>query len=359
MREALLEAQKAIFHACPNPAVGCVIVTRDGVARGHTQPPGSGHAEVQALRQAREAGWAVEGSTVYVTLEPCSHFGRTPPCADALIDAKVARVVVAVQDPNPLVAGAGIARLRNAGVDVSVGLLEHEAREINIGFFSRMVRKRPWVRVKIAASLDGRVALQDGQSQWITSPEARADGHYWRARSGAILTGVGTVLADDPQLNVRDVATTRQPLRVVADSRLSTPPDARLMATGEPVLIYAARSDLPASTPFPPHVKVVRHPGDNGRVDLKAMLDDLGLRGINELHVEAGGTLNGSLMAGGWVDEFLLYVAPKLIGPGRPMVDMPALKTLDECGQLRFVDVIPVGPDLRIRARPADRAPSF
>ena len=357
MRAALAEAGRAALHSPPNPAVGCVVVTASGESfAGHTQPPGQGHAEVQALAAVRAQRASTAGATAYVTLEPCAHFGRTPPCADALVAAGVARVVVAVVDPNPLVAGKGIERLRAAGIRVDVGLLADEAREVNLGFFSRMVRGVPWVRMKIAASLDGQTALENGRSQWITGPVARADGHAWRARAGAVLTGIGTVLEDDPRLDVREVQTVRQPLRVVVDSRLQTPGGARILQPPGTVLVYAAhdhaerRAVLAAAG-----AEVALLPGPGGKVDLQAVLQDLGRRGVNELHVEAGHKLNGSLLQAGLVDEFLVYQAPKLVGQGRGMLRAGPLESLDEAVALRYVQVSMCGDDLRIIARPPGR----
>ena len=312
--------------------------------------------------QAAAAG--ASGATAYVALEPCSHFGRTPPCCDALIAAGVVRVCVAVEDPNPLVAGTGIARLRAAGVEVDVlppdDPIAIASRELNIGFFSRMIRKRPWVRMKIAASLDGRTALDNGASQWITGEAARADGHAWRKRAGAVLTGIGTVLDDDPRLDVRLVPTEVQPKRVVVDSRLEIPLSARILQPPGEVLVYTA---------LPPHeaagktaalaalgVSVVHSPGDGGKVDLAAMLDDLAKREVNELHVEAGHKLNGSLVRGGLVDEFLVYLAPTLLGSGREMARFGPLAALTEGVALEFQSVERVGADLRVLARPPGRA---
>ena len=357
MREALSLATQAQWLCPPNPAVGCVIVLPDGgVISAHTQATGQAHAEAQALRMLAAQGQSARGATVYVTLEPCSHHGRTPPCADALVREGVARVVVAVEDPNPLVAGQGIERLRAAGIQVDVGLLADEAREINLGFFSRMQRGQPWVRLKVAASLDGRTALDDGRSQWITSPAARADGHAWRARAGAVLTGIGTVLDDNPRLDVREVDTPRQPLRVIVDSRLETPPSARILPPPGDVLVYHAE-DHPARRAALEAVgaELVCLPGAGGKVDLGAMLADLARRGVNELHVEAGHKLNGSFVREDRVDEYLIYLAPKLIGQGREMMRFGPLDGLDDAPALEFLDVQRVGPDLRLRARPPGR----
>ena len=347
MRQALNLAEAAIGLTEPNPRVGCVIVNADGqvIGSGHTQEAGGPHAEVMALRDAAARGVDVRGATAYVTLEPCSHHGRTPPCCDALIAAGLKRVVSAVQDPNSQVAGQGMARLAAAGIEVTTDLLADEARELNIGFFSRMQRGRPFVRMKIAASLDGRTALDDGRSQWITQEAARTDGHAWRKRAGAILTGIGTVREDDPRLDVRLVETPRQPLRVIVDSRLEISPAARILQPPGKVLIYSAGAQRAG-------LNVVALPDPNGKVDLTALLADLGRRGINELHVEAGHKLNGSLLREGLVDELLVYMAPMLIGPGRELATLPALPSLDKASRWRWVEVQTIGPDLRIRARP-------
>jgi len=348
-------AARAIGLSDPNPRVGCVLVGPQGQrAVGHTQPAGQAHAEVMALHDASAQGWNPRGSTAYVTLEPCSHHGRTPPCCDALVQAGVARVVVAIGDPNPLVGGQGIARLRAAGIEVRTGLLADDAGELNIGFLSRMQRGLPWVRLKVAASLDGRTALPDGRSQWITGVAARTDGHAWRRRAGAVLTGVGTVREDDPRLDVRLVATERQPLRVVIDSRLETPASARLLDPPGKVLLYAAAPD-PARVDAlrAAGAEIALQPGAHGKVDLAAAMRDLAARGINELHVEAGHRLNGSLLREGLVDELLLYLAPKLIGEGRELASFGPIAGLDEALAWRFTSVDRVGDDLRILARRA------
>lgn len=354
MREALALAEQAIGLTDPNPRVGCVIVDTQGrlLGCGHTQRPGEAHAEIMALRDAQARGQDVRGATAYVTLEPCSHHGRTPPCCDALIQAGLGRVVAAIGDPNPLVAGQGMARLQAAGIATQTGLLAKEALELNIGFFSRMIRGRPFVRMKIAASLDGRTALPDGQSQWITAEPARRDGHAWRRRAGAVLTGIGTVRDDDPRLDVRLVETRQQPLRVVVDSRLETPPDARLLAPPGRSLIYAAQVDAEREAALRARgAEIAMKPGPGGKVDLAAMLADLGARGINELHVEAGHKLNGSFVQAGLVDEFLVYLAPKLLGQGREMAAFGPLRSLAEAVELDWRDCSPVGDDLRLIAR--------
>ena len=290
--QALELATQALCLSNPNPRVGCVITAPDGriLGKGFTQQAGGPHAEVMALRDAAALGNDVRGATAYVTLEPCSHQGRTGPCCDALIGAGIGKVVASLADPNPLVSGQGFARLRAAGVDVVVGPGAKESRELNIGFFSRMVRGTPWVRIKTAASLDGTTALANGQSQWITSPAARADGHAWRARACAVLTGIGTVLDDDPRLDVREVATPRQPHLVIVDSQLQTPLEARLFSVpNRTCLIYTASDDPEKKVALENRgATVIRLPNPQGKVDLGAMLKDLGRRSVNELHVEAG-----------------------------------------------------------------------
>ena len=356
MNEALALAQHAIGLSEPNPRVGCVITTADGrvIGRGHTQQAGGAHAEVMALRDVLAHGERARGATAHVTLEPCAHHGRTPPCCDALIGAGIARVVMAVQDPNPLVAGQGAARLRAAGIVVDEGELGSASRELNIGFFSRMQRGRPWLRLKTAITLDGRTALDNGVSQWITGEAARTDGHAFRKRAGAVLTGVGTVLEDNPRLDVRLVETALQPLRVIVDSRLDTPPASRILDAPGAVQIYAAQPDDDRRAALQARgAQITLVPGPSGKVDLAAMLLDLGQRGINELHVEAGHKLNGSFVREGLVDEFLIYIAPKLIGSGRELAAFGPLTRLEDGLALRFVSVTPVGDDLRIIARPA------
>ncbi|MES2990689.1 MAG: bifunctional diaminohydroxyphosphoribosylaminopyrimidine deaminase/5-amino-6-(5-phosphoribosylamino)uracil reductase RibD [Pseudomonadota bacterium] len=356
MHEALAQARAAIGLTEPNPRVGCVIVAPDGrvIGRGHTQQAGGPHAEVMALRDAAARGESVRGATVHVTLEPCAHHGRTPPCCDALVAAGVARVVMAMEDPFPQVAGQGAARLRAAGIEVVEGELADEARELNIGFFSRIQRGRPWVRLKAAVSLDGRTALNNGVSQWITGPAARADGHAYRKRASAVLTGVGTVLDDDPRLDVRLVETALQPLRVIVDSRLETPPAARILDAPGSVLVYAAAPDAARHAALEARgAQIALVPGPAGKVDLPAMLADLAARGVNELHVEAGHKLNGSFVREGLVDEFLIYMAPKLLGMGRELAAFGPLETLQDSLALRFVSVTPIGDDLRLIARPA------
>ena len=356
-------AADAVGVSDPNPRVACLLLARGDAAvlgKGSTQMAGGPHAEIVALRAAREAGHDVRGATAYVSLEPCSHHGRTPPCCDALIEAGIAKVVVAVVDPNPLVAGRGIARLRAAGIEVEVigGEWGAASRELNVGFFSRMVRGRPWVRMKIAASLDGRTALDNGASQWITGEAARADGHAWRKRAGAVLTGIGTVREDDPRLDVRLVPTEKQPLRVLVDSKLDVAATARVLQPPGQALIYTASEDAARIAALTaPHIDVARLPVNaQGKTDLAAMLADLARREINELHVEAGEKLNGSLLREGLVDELLLYVAPRLLGTGRGLAAIGPLASLADSLDFEFVDTLRIGADLCLRLRPPGRA---
>lgn len=354
IKQALGLAAQALFVSNPNPRVGCVLVAPDGleIGSGHTQQAGGAHAEVMALRSAQEAGHSTQGATAYVTLEPCAHQGRTGPCCDALVAAGIGKVVASLTDPNPLVAEQGFARLRAAGVAVEVGPGAAESRELNIGFFSRMVRGIPWVRMKAATSLDGATALPNGTSQWITSPAARADGHAWRARACAVLTGIGTVLDDNPRLDVREVPTPRQPHVVVVDSQLQTPPDARLFMAGRACYIYAAiQNDEKKAALEASGATVICLPNAQGKVDLAAMLRDLAARGVNELHVEAGHKLNGSLLREGLVDELLIYMAPMLLGPGLGLAQVGPFEALTQGLKLDFISVERLGPDLRLVAR--------
>lgn len=368
LEQAQVHACASLFLSNPNPRVGCVITDAAGqdiLAQGHTQQAGGPHAEVMALRDAAAKGVDVRGATAWVTLEPCSHHGRTPPCCDALIAAGIGKVVVATLDPNPLVVGRGVRRLREAGIEVQVLAADSEVarsvRELNIGFFSRMVRGTPWVRMKMAASLDGVTALPNGASQWITGEAARADGHAWRARACAVLTGIGTVLEDDPMLDVRALAAPRQPHLVIIDSRLETPPTARLWGTptdGLPrqVIIYHALPPEQAAERgaalLAQGAALVPQPGPNDKVDLAAMLRDLAtVREVNELHLEAGHKLNGSFLREGLVDEVLLYQAPTLLGSGAGLSNLGPLESLTQGTTLRYHTVDRVGDDLRIVAR--------
>jgi diaminohydroxyphosphoribosylaminopyrimidine deaminase/5-amino-6-(5-phosphoribosylamino)uracil reductase len=350
MARALRLAQCGLFTTTPNPRVGCVIVQDEKiVGEGWHRRAGEAHAEVHALNAA---GAAARGATAYVTLEPCSHHGRTPPCTDALIAAGVARVVAAMQDPNPQVAGRGLAALAAAGIAAECGLMAAEAGELNIGFVSCMSRGRPWVRLKLAASLDGKTALKNGLSQWITGPEARQDGHRWRARACAILSGIGTVREDDPQFNVRGVDTERQPLKVVVDARLELPLDARVLADGHLLLASAVSEGASADALRQRGAELLPLPDGTGRIDLAALMAELGRRGINELHVEGGRQLNGALLRAGLVDEILLYLAPCLIGDAaRGLFDWPELTSLDDKQRLSISDLRLIGEDMRVLAR--------
>ena len=356
MAQAMALAEQAMYITSPNPRVGCVLTNAAGevIGQGHTQAAGQAHAEVMALRDAQARGHATQGATAYVTLEPCSHQGRTGPCCDALSAAGVARVVASVQDPNPQVAGQGLAQLQAAGVEVSLGLWAEQSKALNIGFFKRMQQGTPWLRMKSAQSLDGQTALNNGQSQWITGEAARLDGHHWRARACAVLTGIGTVLEDNPLLNVRGVQTPRQPHLLLVDSRLQTPLDARLWEPERQVVIYHAErhADKEAALQAQGAILVCL-PGPGDKVDLSAMLQDMGQRAYNEVHTEAGHKLNGSLLQAGLVDELLLYLAPLLLGPGHPMAALPALNQLTQGLAWRFVDQQLLGADLRLLARAA------
>jgi len=350
MARALRLAEKGMYTTTPNPRVGCVIV-RDGniVSEGWHERAGNPHAEAIALDRA---GGAAKGATVYVTLEPCSHQGRTGPCADALVRAGVGRVVMAMQDPNPLVSGAGVLRLREAGIRVDCGILESQAQELNIGYVARMTRGRPWLRVKIAAGLDGKTSLENGASQWITSPEARRDAHRWRARCCAIMTGIGTVTHDDPRLTVRDVATSRQPLRVVVDSRLRIPTDSRIFGNGSVLVATAVEDGRKIEQLRDAGAEVTVLPDQQGKVDLQRLAAELARRGINEVLVEAGINLHSALLRAGTIDELLLYYAPKLLGEhGRGMLDLGHLTEMDAVPVLDIRELRHVGPDIRLLAR--------
>lgn len=354
MMDALDLAAKNRVLPPPNPSVGCSITSASGavLGQGYTQRAGGPHAEIMALRDAAARGHSVAGATAWVTLEPCSHQGRTGPCCDALIAAGIRKVVASIADPNPLVAGHGFERLRAAGIEVEVGPGAARSRELNIGFFSRMVRKTPWVCMKVAASLDGKTALDNGASQWITADAARADGHAWRARSCAVLTGIGTVLQDNPRLDVRLVDTPRQPHLVVVDSRLETPLDAQIFIPGRTLYIYAAEQNEAKRAALEARgATVIYQAGAGGKVDLAAMLRDLARREVNEVHVEAGHKLNGSLIREALVDEFVVYLAPKWIGQGAGMASFGPITELSQAVELNFLSTDQVGPDLRIVAR--------
>ncbi|EJN10040.1 bifunctional diaminohydroxyphosphoribosylaminopyrimidine deaminase/5-amino-6-(5-phosphoribosylamino)uracil reductase RibD [Herbaspirillum sp. YR522] len=352
MALALIQAGFGMLSTNPNPRVGAVITRQQRVIGvGFTQPPGGNHAEIQALADAAMRGEDVRGATIYVTLEPCSHFGRTPPCADALIRAGIGRVVAAITDPNPLVAGQGLAKLQAAGIETASGVLQDEAAEINIGFLKRMRTGLPWVRMKTAASLDGKTALNNGSSQWITSQAARDDGHIWRARACAIMAGIGTIAKDDAQLTVRAIDTPRQPHRIVVDSKLAVSPQARVIEGGGTWVFTASEDRDKRAALEDKGAEVIVLANAEGKVDLPALLRELGQRQVNELHVEAGSKLNASLIREGCVDELLAYLAPCLLGEGRNMFDLPPLQDLQGRIGLHFHEVKQIGPDLRILAR--------
>ena len=375
---ALELAHNAIGLCSPNPRVGCVLVKDDQIiGQGHTQSVGQAHAEVVAIRDAQQRGHDTAGTTAYVTLEPCSHYGRTPPCAHALIVARVARVVVAELDPNPLVAGQGVEKLRAAGIAVEVLPPEHDiaqaAHDLNIGFMTRMMQQRPFTRMKWAQSADGKTALPDGRSQWITGDAARQDGHRWRARADVIVTGVGTVLHDDPQMNVRGVEVVHQPIKCVVDAWAQTPIQATLFADGRVWLVCADVADdhpqagalaarLALLEQAHEHLTVVRLPimvqaeGDvqHERVDLHALWAYFAEQSFNEIHVEAGATLNAALLEAGLVDELLMYFAPRVVGAGLPAANFAPsvqLDDLQQAGQWRWLDALILDDDVRLRLR--------
>ncbi|MBU6469533.1 MAG: bifunctional diaminohydroxyphosphoribosylaminopyrimidine deaminase/5-amino-6-(5-phosphoribosylamino)uracil reductase RibD [Gammaproteobacteria bacterium] len=354
MAEALRLAAQGLYTTDPNPRVGCVIV-KDGktVGRGFHHKAGEPHAEVLALH---EAGTESRGATVYLTLEPCVHFGRTPPCADALIEAGVARVIAAMQDPNPLVAGKGFAKLQAAGIETARGLLEEQARALNPGFISRMIRGRPWVRSKLAVSLDGRTALGNGESKWISGEAAREDVQHWRARSSVILTGSGTVLADDPAFTVRLAGEWRQPQRIVVDSALRVSPAARVLKSpGETHIATLVTGGAQHAALTAAGMQLMTLPAKEGHMDLSALMQRLAQMACNEVLVEAGAGLNGALLADGLLDELIIYMAPCLLGDSaRGMFSLPALKSMRERMELQITDLRMVGDDLRLIAVPAE-----
>jgi len=352
MARALQLAARGLYSTSPNPRVGCVIV-KDGkiIGEGWHQKAGEPHAEIHALMQA---GMASQGATVYVTLEPCSHHGRTPPCADALVGAGVAKVIAAAQDPNPNVSGSGLARLKAAGIEVSSGLMEAQTRELNEGFFKRMVYGHPYVRIKTASSLDGRTALSSGESKWITGEAARADVHKLRARACAILTGVETVLADNPQMNVRGVETVRQPIKVIVDSNLRTPPNAKILAGAKTLIACAAPDAKKAAALEAAGAEILCLPGTDGKVDLNALLSRLAQKGINEVMTEAGPRLNGALIAAGFVDEWVQYLAPCLLGStARPLFELDEPASMQQRLNWKLIDQRMLGADLRLTWRKA------
>ena len=358
MSQALAEAAKSLYLPNPNPRVGCVVVKGSKpIGCGHTQRLGGAHAEVQALADVGANGFDPKGSTIYVTLEPCSHTGRTPPCVDALIVAKPALVIVAMLDPNPLVAGKGLELLRAAGIEVRCGLLQAEAETLNRGFISRMTRGLPWVRLKIAASLDGKTALPNGTSQWITGPLARADGHHWRAQACAILTGVGTVKEDNPMLNVRDVETERQPWRIIVDSKLEIPITSKVFENlhQSGAILVCGKLNTPetkqSAKAFEARgIEVLPLPNANDKVDLPKLFTYLAQdRDMNDIHIEAGFKLNGSLLRENCVDELLLYYAPFFMGEGSGVANISPLTTLDQRQDWQILDQAIFGPDMRLR----------
>ncbi len=356
MSLALRLAEQGLYSTQPNPRVGCVIVKNNQIiGQGAHLKAGDPHAEVFALR---EAGALAKGADVYVTLEPCSHHGLTPPCVDALISADVKRVIVAMQDPNPLVAGNGIKRLKVNGIEVFLGLMEPEAMALNIGFISRMTQHKPYVRCKLAASLDGRTALKNGKSQWISSEESRLDVQHWRARSCAIITGIGTVLADNPSMNVRLDNVQRQPLRIIIDSQLQTPADCKMLKhqgvnAGLVLIVYVSDAQGNAAKLSQAGAELLHLPHASGRVVLQDLLLDLAKRGINEVLIEAGQRLSGAFLEAGLIDELILYFAPKLMGAdARSMFAMSTLTSMQQVTDLHIEDIRQIGPDVCVRAKP-------
>lgn len=358
MQRALDAARTSLYLTSPNPRVGCVIVLNDSIiATGATQMAGGAHAEVMALQAAQAAGYLhLDQATVYVTLEPCSHYGRTPPCVEALIKARPKTVVIAMQDPNPQVAGRGIQALKAAGIEVIVGVEQAAAFELNIGFIARMVRGTPWLWLKTASSLDGYTALGSGQSKWITGPEARRDGQHFRARSCVVLTGIGTCLADNPLLNVRDVPTPRQPIRAIVDSHLRISPEAAIF-NGDPVWVFTTTHNAELSQQLADkNARVIQMPADRqGRVDLGQLMQWLGQQQINEVHTEAGAILNGALWDAGLVDAMVSYMAPVCLGSGRPLLQMTELTDLAKARRMDTVDLHPIGADVRLQLRHPER----
>lgn len=396
MAQALQLAESVLYLTDPNPRVGCVIVRDKHIlGQGATQVVGGPHAEIMAIRHVEQRGLVeqLRGSTFYVSLEPCCHYGRTPPCVEAIIRTQAARVVIAMRDPNPFVAGQGISQLREAGIQVELGVLREEALALNLGFVSRMARQRPWVWSKIACSIDGQVALNNGQSQWITGARARADGHHWRACSSVVLSGLGTVEYDNPSLNVRYVETTRQPIRAVIDSQFAISEE-RLLFNGDPVWLFVVREDVAKAerlaqknvevivVPGQTSGGVVRTPvvdkvqesacldmesalctedeagdvyGDTKHIDLHAVMRVLAERGVNDVHLEAGPRLNGAMLQAGLLDELIVYMAPIIIGPGQGAFALSELNELGDAYRFEMGEHRQIGQDVRLRMRNQSR----
>lgn len=354
MQTALEEGRRGDLLSAPNPSVGCVIV-RDGkeIARGHTQIPGGHHAEIEAIEAGNVSGNSLVGSTLYVTLEPCSHYGRTPPCAKRIIDEGISRVVIAVKDPNPLVSGRGIALLNEAGIEVTVGVCESEAREAHRAFFKRIETGLPWVEMKIASTLDGKTALLNGRSQWITGSEARRDGHRWREKAQGILTGIGTVLSDNPRMNVRLERIEVERKKYILDSRARCPLDAAIFKGGRVTVFVSDDADSDAVSRLKKVATsvVAVKTASEGMLDLKEVLRYIAEDGVNTLHVEAGARLNGALLEADLVDEIVSYVAPSVMGEGVGFAKMSVKTTMDELRRWRISDVARVGDDVRLVLR--------
>lgn len=353
MQQALLLAEAGLYSTHPNPRVGCLLVKDNRlIGSGFHQKAGLPHAEINAIKDAQQRFESTNGATAYVTLEPCSHWGKTPPCANALIEAEISRVVIAIKDPNPLVSGCGIQILQDAGIEVTLGVCEKEAARLNRGFFLRMQKNRPWIRTKIAATLDGKTALHNGISQWITSAKARQDNQHYRASASAILTGIQTVLADDPQLTVRNIDIERQPLRIVVDTHYRFPVNAR-MIDGHPILVATCKKETNKALKLAQQqVETLVLPESNGHVCLQSLMVELARRQINEIHVEAGSKLNGALVNAQLIDEALLYLAPKFMGDrARGMFDLPEMTQLDLMTKLSISHLSQLGDDIKILGR--------
>ncbi|UOF93776.1 MAG: bifunctional diaminohydroxyphosphoribosylaminopyrimidine deaminase/5-amino-6-(5-phosphoribosylamino)uracil reductase RibD [Bordetella sp.] len=358
MEKALALAETVLYNTTPNPRVGCIIVKNGHfISQGVTQVPGEAHAEICAIQEARLKNHCLKGSTIYVTLEPCSHYGRTPPCVDSLLAIQPKRVVVAMVDPNPNVRRRGINRLRAAGIDVTVGVCKNQALQLNVGFVSRMTRGTPWIWLKIASSLDGRSSLYNGKSQWITGYQARKDGHHWRARSCVILTGIGTILKDNPLLNVRNVNTIRQPIKAIIDTQFRIPENARIF-DGSKVLIFTSEilNLNKASRLAKNNVEIVILPIiKNGKLDLSVMIEWFASNNVNEIHVEAGSILNGALLLNNYIDELIVYISPILIGDACPIAKLPILEKLDKAWKFSFLDLKSFGNDIRFHVRSIEK----
>ncbi len=351
MKKALKLAENVLYLTAPNPRVGCLIVKDNQcIGEGATQVVGGDHAEICAIRAVHQLK-DIEDSTIYITLEPCSHSGRTPPCVNSLLSVRPKRVVIAMVDPNPSIRGKGINQLRKAGISVTVGVCSDEALQMNIGFAARMIRGIPWIWMKVASSLDGRGALYNGTSKWITSCDAREDGHHWRARSCVILTGIGTILQDDPLLDVRNKVTRRFPIKAILDPSFQIPENAKIL-DGNQILLFTGRIDqCKAARMLNNNVKVITLPCKADRIDIASLMTWFSNNQINEVHVETGPTLAGELILGGYIDEMIIYLAPMLIGEAQPIARLPVLENLNNALRFEFFHLAKLKNDLRLRAR--------